>query len=273
MADQKLSDLTDGGALVAGDETLVLRGGANYRATVQAATAVDQTARDAAATAQTAANTAGASAGAAQTRADNAFTAAGTAQATANGCYSAVAFDDATRVLTLTKAGGGTSTASIPGGGSAPTALKWAYAYFDASFSAVPSGNSVQPAFGGTGHDDLGVWSSAQPNRLTIPAGYAGWYVVQAQVYFSSYSSSGSRSIGVYASGSKMFEANSSANAATPVSLANVGSGTTTSGVMPTATSPLYLNAGDYLEVVVYSSATQNQASSGGGVQLVYLGG
>lgn len=100
------------------------------------------------------------------------------------------------------------------------------------------------------GMSDIG---GANPSRLTVPAGEGGWYLVVGNLWWTALTS-GVRWWGIYKNGNAQHEARHSA---TPSASAVVNDPAWTVGMV------MKLNAGDYLELIADSSATNSvQANS-----------
>jgi hypothetical protein len=104
--------------------------------------------------------------------------------------------------------------------------------------------------------DTFGGWSSANPSRYT--AAVPGWYRVAAQVDFAGSSSSGFRSLAIQVNG-----VNDAAHRFAKQQLQTTG--TPLLDDPRTCSIILHLNAGDYVEAIVYTSITPAALASADG--------
>lgn len=109
----------------------------------------------------------------------------------------------------------------------------------NASFNLADS-TLTQVSFTGESYDDLNAWTSGSPTRVTIPE--TGWYLVGAYTSYAS-NANGKRMTNIIIDGTIAVAATDQRNA--------VNSGTTNVSLC----NPVYLAAGQYIELQVYQTS------------------
>lgn len=108
------------------------------------------------------------------------------------------------------------------------------------SAQAIPNATYTAIQFDTATRNDSGYWSAGQPSRLTAPQ--AGWYSVGASVIWDSITAGSFRILRVAVNG----DADSHATGRVPASV----------NAQQNVSEAVYLNAGDYVEFLVYIDTT-----------------